>query len=219
VSGCEQVRRELGGYVLGGLDAEELEAVELHTSRCRRCQDELDELTETSRLLSLLPPAARPAPADLRQRVLRQHRRTRTLRTLLIAAAVSLAVLAGAGVTFLLDRPPPPETVLTLQRTEPAAVSGRAGLRQLPNGVQIDLDLIDLQPADDGYYHGWLHRGDRRVSAGTFVASEDREAQVQLLCGGRLEDYDRLTVTWHPFGRDDEVIALDVEVAHRPTVP
>jgi hypothetical protein len=219
VSSCEQIRTELGGYVLGGLEADELESVETHTSDCRRCRDELDELAETSRLLALLPPEARPAPADLKQRVLRRRRRARTPRTLLIAAAITLAALAGAGTALLVDRPPPPETVLTLQGLEPAGVSGQAGLRQLPNGVQIDLDLAELHPAGEGYYHGWLHRGDRRVSAGTFVATEDRQAQVQLLCGGQLADYDRLTITWHPFGQDTETIALDAEVTHRSGGP
>jgi hypothetical protein len=219
MSSCEQIRTELGGYVLGGLEADELEAVEAHASSCRRCRDELDELTETSRLLGKLPTAARPAPADLKQRVLREHRRARTPRTLLIAAAILLAALAGAGMTSLLDRPAPPETVLTLRGLDPAGVSGWAELRQVPNGVQIDLDLDDLHPGGKGYYHGWLHRGDLRVSAGTFVGTEDQEAQVQLLCGGQLEDYDRLTVTWHPFDRDAEVIALDAEVTHRPEDP
>jgi hypothetical protein len=212
MSGCEQIRTELGGYVLGGLEADEREAVQTHTADCRRCRDELAELAETSRLLALLPPGTRPAPADLKQRVLRRHRKARAPRTLLIAAAITLAVLAGAGITLLWHRPPPPEAVLTLRGLEPAGVSGQAGLRQLPNGVRIDLDLADLHPASEGYYHGWLHRGERRVSAGTFVATGDRQAQVQLLCGGQLEDYDRLTITWHPFGRDDEMIALDAEV-------
>jgi hypothetical protein len=213
VSSCEQIRTELGGYVLGGLEADELEAIQTHTSRCPRCRDELDELAETSRLLALLPPGTRPAPADLRQRVLHRHRKARTPRALLVAAAITLALLAGVGTASLLGRSPSPETVLTLRGLAPAGVSGQAGLRQLPNGVRIDLELAGLHPAGEGYYHGWLHRGERRVSAGTFVATDDREAQVQLLCGGQLEDYDRLTVTWHPFGRDAETIALDAAVA------
>jgi hypothetical protein len=216
MSRCEQIRTELGGYVLGGLEADELDAVEVHTSTCPRCRAELDELEETSQLLAVLSPPARPAPADLRERVLRGHRRSRLPRTLLIAAAITLAGLVGAGLASLLDRPPPPETVLTLRGLEPVGVNGQAELRQLPNGVQIDLDLADLHPAGQGYYHGWLHRGDRRVSAGTFVGTDQRQAQVQLLCGGQLEDYDRLTVTWHPFGEDAEMVALEAEVSQRP---
>jgi hypothetical protein len=35
---------------------------------------------------------------------------------------------------------------------------------------------------------------------------------VQLLCGGSLGDYDRLTITWHGFDEPEEVVALEARV-------
>jgi hypothetical protein len=213
--GCEELRHELGGYALGGLAADERELVETHATTCARCSAEIDDLVATSQLLAALRPATPPAPADLEHRVLDAHRRRSGRRPgLLVAAALLLTVLAGlsAGVVLhLLERAPTPDIVLALQGEDAVDLGGEAGLRQTPNGVEVQLALVGVEAADDGYYHLWLHRGDRRVSAGTFVGS-DREARVQLLCGGHLDDYDRLTVTWHPFGEPDDVVAIDAEL-------
>jgi hypothetical protein len=212
--GCDDLRLELGGYALGGLAAGERELVETHTATCARCRAELDDLVATSQLLTALRPPTPPAPADLEHRVLDAHRRRFGPRpALLVAAALLLTVLAGltAGVVLhVLERTPAPDTVLALQGEEAVELGGEAGLRQTPNGVEVHLELVWVEEADDGYYHLWLHRGDRRVSAGTFVGS-DRQARAQLFCGGHLDDYDRLTVTWHPFG-DPEVVAIDAEL-------
>lgn len=37
--------------------------------------------------------------------------------------------------------------------------------------------------------------------------------EAQLLCGGRIADYDRVSVTWHGADRDDEVVALEADVS------
>jgi hypothetical protein len=213
--GCDDIRFELGGYALGGLAAAERELVETHAATCARCSAELDELVATSQLLTALRPPTPHAPADLEHRVLDAHRRGfRRRPALLVAAVLLLTVLAGlaAGVAFhVLERQPAPDAVLALEGEDPVDLRGEAGLRQTPNGVEVQLELVGVEGADDGYYHLWLHRGDRRVSAGTFVGS-DGEAQAQLFCGGDLDDYDRLTVTWHPSGEPDDVVAIEAEL-------
>jgi anti-sigma-K factor RskA len=209
---CEEIRLELGGYALGGLTADERQLVETHAATCARCRAELDELMATSRVLTALGPPTPPAPADLHHRVLAAHRRgTRRHPTWLVAAAVLLTALVGVAIGIVLqasDRQPSPDAVLALEGAAAGELSGEAGLRQTPNGVAVDLELVGVEEADEGYYHLWLHREDRRVSAGTFIGA-DREARAQLFCGGQLDDYDRLTVTWHPFGEDGEVVAID----------
>jgi hypothetical protein len=212
MSSCEGVRQGLGAYVLGGLDEDETEAVAAHAAECPRCRGELEELAETAELLAVLREPIRRAPADLKRRVLGDARPSRRWAGWLVAAAIVLAAFAGAGVARTLDGSTPPDTVFALRGVAPSGIDGEAGLSQLPSGVRVELDLAGVRPSDEGYYHGWLHRGDRRVSAGTFVGTDEQEAQVQLFCGGELADYDRLTVTWHPFGEDTEVLALDADV-------
>jgi ferric-dicitrate binding protein FerR (iron transport regulator) len=213
--GCDVLRFDLGAYALGGLSDEERGPVDDHLTVCARCRAELGELKATSQLLATLRSPTPPAPADLEHRVLDAHRRrTRRRPTWSVAAALLLTALVGVaagGALWALQRPPPPDAVLTLPSEDPEALAGEAGLRQTPNGVEVQLALTGVAEADEGYYHLWLHRGDRRVSAGTFVGA-DGEARGQLLCGGQLGDYDRLTVTWHPFGDPDEVVAVDVEL-------
>lgn len=210
---CQRFRPELGGYVLGGLEPSEHEALEEHLAACGRCRAELEELADLPELLAEAWTAPQRAPADLRHRVLAQvGRRTwrrRRVPALLAAAIGLLAAVAGGAVVAVVDRPPPADAVLTLQGDAPVGIVGEAAMTQVDAGVQLDLDLAGLQTSEAGYYHAWLHRGEVRVSAGTFVGASDGDVTVQLLCGGQLEDYDRLTVTWHPFDGPDEVVAVD----------
>ncbi|MFA9446060.1 anti-sigma factor [Egicoccus sp. AB-alg6-2] len=211
MSECDEIRHALGGYVLDGLEPDERELVAAHTAVCERCRAEQAELAETARWLGALDrstSATPTAPADLRQRVLGARRKRRG-RIRLVAAAMVLSAAAGAGVATLASRPPPPDAAVALQADEPVGIVGEAQLRQLANGVEVALDLTGVRSGEQGYYHAWLHAGDVRASAGTFVGTADARARVELLCGGRLADYDRLTVTWHPAGGDDEVVALD----------
>jgi hypothetical protein len=215
VSSCDRIRIELGGYVLGGLTEDERALVETHASACARCRSELDELEATSRLLGALRPPTPPAPADLEHRVLSGHRRgTRRRRTWLVAAALVLTAFAGLMADAALDGwrgTPAPDAVLALEGEDGGDLRGEAVLRQTPNGIEVQLALTGVAGSDEGYYHLWLHRDERRVSAGTFVGA-DGEARVQLTCGGRLDDYRRLSLTWHPFGEADEVVAVETDL-------
>lgn len=216
---CEELRLELGGYVLGGLEPAEDAEVEAHLATCDRCRDEVAQLRELPELLGQawdLPPRA---PADLRARVLEAvgpSLRRRRVPALLAATLALVAAVAGGVTVSLVDRPPSPDAVIALQGSAPVGIVGEAALTQVPAGVQVDLVLAGVQEADEGYYHAWLHRGDLRVSAGTFVGPEDGRVDVSLLCGGRLEAYDRLTVTWHPFDGPDEVVAVEATFAAAP---
>lgn len=210
---CDRFRAELGGYVLEGLEPEEEKAVDSHLEDCERCRAEVEDLSGLPGLLAEAWTAPQRAPTDLRARVLGRFgtrpRRIRRIPALVAAALVVVAALAGGAVVAVLDRPPPPDTVLTLHQDPSGGPFGDAALTQVDAGVRIDLELAGVQAVGEGYYHAWLHRGDARVSAGTFVGTTDDEVSVQLLCGGLLEDYERLTVTWHPFDGSGEVIAVD----------
>lgn len=210
----DRIRMELGGYVLGGLDHDEVAAVEAHLARCEACREELAELAPLPDLLALAATDQPRAPADLRHRVLDRpgRRGRRSAVALLVAAAAAIGVLAGAGASIVLDRPPPPDAVVALRSPGPATVAGAAELEQVDAGVVVDLELTGVRPAEEGYYHAWLEADGWRASAGTFVGPPDGAVRAQLLCGGRLEDYHRLTVTWHGADGGDEVVAAQADL-------
>lgn len=210
---CEAIRPELAGYVLGGLEPGEVTDVEAHLTGCAACRAGLDELAPLPPLLALAAPDSPPAPDDLRPRVVRTAGRRRQVPVLAAAALILLAALAGGIVGALGTGEPDADMVVALGADDTPGVSGDAELIQTDAGVRLDLALAGVQPASDGYYHAWLERDGRRVSAGTFVGTTDGQVRAQLLCGGRLENYDRVTVTWHGFNRDDEVVAAQAPLA------
>lgn len=206
-SGCAQRLGDLGAYALGGLEPDEAADLEGHLEICAGCRSELADLAPLPALLGLAAEAPPPVPADLRPRTLAglpQRRR----RVMPVAAALALVTALGAGAVLALDGEPAPSVVLALPAEADRPVRGEAGLQQVASGVRIDLDLVGVRPAEQGYYHAWLTRDGRRVSAGTFVGAPDGTAVARLQCGGDLGAYDELLVTWHARGADDEVVAV-----------
>ncbi|MCP9488226.1 MAG: zf-HC2 domain-containing protein, partial [Gaiellaceae bacterium MAG52_C11] len=51
MSGCAEIRTELGAYALGALGAADAARVERHLAGCPVCRDELDQLAFASELL------------------------------------------------------------------------------------------------------------------------------------------------------------------------
>ena len=120
----------LGAYLLGGLDAGDLQAFEAHLQECGQCRSELSVLEKVPVLLDALPvpdavaltvapggadhlPAADPAPL-----LLKLARRRRTLRRRWsalagVAAAACLALGLAAGP--LLVRAPQPDATYSVQ--------------------------------------------------------------------------------------------------------
>lgn len=203
---CDALRHDLAGYVLGGLEPDEVTAVEAHLDACAACRTELDELAPLPPLLALAAPESPHAPDDLRPRVLRTAGRRRQVPALVAAALILLAGLTGGLVATLGTGAPDADLIVALGTADTTEVSGDAELRQTDAGVRVDLALAGVQPASDGYYHAWLERDGQRVSAGTFVGTTDGQVRAQLLCGGRLQDYDQITITWHGFNSDQDVV-------------
>jgi hypothetical protein len=205
-TGCEQRLGDLGAHALGGLGPDETAELERHLDACPGCRTELAGLVPLPGLLGLAAEAPSPVPADLRPRTLAGLPRRRR-PGLPAAAALVLVAALGAGTIVALDDGTRPVVELALPAGEDRPVHGEAGLQQVASGVRIELALSGLRPAEQGYYHAWLTRDGRRVSAGTFVGDPDGEAVARLQCGGDLDAYDELLVTWH--GRDaEEVVAV-----------
>jgi anti-sigma factor RsiW len=162
----DELRRLLGGYLLGGLDDADNERLDAHLLHCDECRAELDRLAPVPDLLQNLETAApiplgtRPSAARIesllgRMRAERARARRRSIRLLAAAAAVVLVAAVAVGVTYTRDGgtpAPPPQAVPSQQLVtavfEPAPGSGLAGQAVLTGktwGVSIDLNVSKLR--------------------------------------------------------------------------
>jgi anti-sigma factor RsiW len=109
---CAELIEDAPELAAGNLTGEERAVVIAHLATCPSCQHEVNALTTVTDRLLLLAPSVEP-PAGFEQRVLaaiptelpgahQQHRARARVATLLAAAALVLALLAGVGL--LIDR-------------------------------------------------------------------------------------------------------------------
>lgn len=171
----DELRRLLGGYLLGGLDEVDTDRLDAHLRDCDDCRGELDILAPVPELLQRLPetvranggPAAagpalaigtRPSPErieGLLRRMRAEKSRTQRIarvRWLAAAAVVLVAVAIGFGVITADrgQRQPQvlPSPALVTARFESAAGSGLSGEAVLTPktwGVSVSLDVSRLE--------------------------------------------------------------------------
>jgi predicted anti-sigma-YlaC factor YlaD len=169
----DELRRLLGGYLLGGLDEADLDRLDAHLRDCDACREELDELAPVPELLKALPEAqragdddarapvslaARPSPENieglLRKMRAERSRENRTARVrwlaaaavVLIAAAIGFGVVRGSGGQRTPEALPSPQLVTA--QFEPAAgssMTGEATLTPKTWGVSVALEVTRLQ--------------------------------------------------------------------------
>jgi len=218
---------DLGGYVLGTLDASEREAFERHLAGCPSCQRELEELRGTPRLLEQ---ATEPVqvPAGLEARVLEAIAREprpgrarppagagrprpgrRSPWALGAAAALAVAFLVGLGLGRALPggggQPAPAGRTIQLVAAGGSGASGVATVRPERNGQIIELAVRNLPPPATGHFYTcWLVADDDtlqhqdRVSVGSFTTSPDGTATVRWETAADLGRYPHLGVTLEP---------------------
>ena len=169
----DDLRRLLGGYLLGGLDETDTDRLDAHLHDCDDCRDELDRLAPVPELLQRLPDAqrtdggaaqplislsARPSQENVegllrRMRVERsRENRMARVRWLAAAAVVLIAAVIGVGVIrgSRESRPPqvlPSPELVTAQfeAAEGSGMSGEAVLTPKTWGVSIALDVTKLR--------------------------------------------------------------------------
>jgi putative zinc finger protein len=220
MTGCEHVRHDLGGYVLGALEPEEEAAVREHLATCSECAEEHARLARLPALLTLAGPAADvgpPAPA-LEERVLdaiageRPRRAPRPRRRLLrarvlVPAAAALAAVAVALVLALGGGESGPGGFeVALQPVAGESASGRAVLNSGDAGIKMRLWVRGL-PADPAIVYevhcdapGWT------ASAGTFRADSHGRAYVVLNTAARRGEYDAIRVVRRSRSSETEVL-------------
>ena len=171
----DELRRLLGGYLLGGLDEADTDRLDAHLRDCDDCRAELDMLAAVPELLQRLPEAqragngtatpvlaigTRPSPERIESLLAKmraersRERRIARVRWLAAAAVVLVAAAIGFGV-ITADRGdvqpsvlPSPELVTApFESAEGSGLSGEAVLTPKTWGVSVALDVSRL-PGD-----------------------------------------------------------------------
>jgi hypothetical protein len=217
---------DLAGYLLGGLEDDELAAFEEHSGGCAACQRELADMGLVPSLLRRATPAVEPPPPELEERTFaavaseaRQStpaprvpapRRRRGVRLpLALAAAAALALFAVLFAVSANDD--------AHARIELVAASadqqwrGVADVRSAEDGLAIDLEVSGLPPNQPGtvYACWWFVDSSNggadppRVSAGTFTVDADGRAAVHMTAAGRLGENPRMGVTLERVGDEE----------------
>lgn len=148
---------DVGAYALGLLEAADRQAFEEHLEGCPACAEELAELAGMKGLLSGIGPVEAPetgpAGADITDLVRRraQSQRRHARRQVLLAAAASVALLAGGvGVGLAVAGQPSSQVSPNAGKTFSAVdkqtgVHGKVTLVAKPFGTQVTVDLAQIQ--------------------------------------------------------------------------
>lgn len=159
MTGHDELRHLLGGYVLGGLAPEDRTRLEAHLATCDECRNELNRFAPLPGLLRQAEamPALEPAPApDLVPRLLAEVRRRQVVRRrslLLVAAAVVVAfAVAGTWMLRSSDEPDAPPAVdeATVVAFDPVGdweCTGEAELFDKAWGTELVLTAASLPEA------------------------------------------------------------------------
>ncbi|MGI8574864.1 MAG: anti-sigma factor domain-containing protein [Egibacteraceae bacterium] len=223
---CDELRLELGAYVLGGLTDAEQRRVAEHLEACPNCRREYEELATLPRLLAHLRITSPMAPpAHLRARVLfaASRRRVRNRWLAAVAAAVVFGVLIGAfSVVWLSRSAEQPVVAVELESEARWTADGRAAFSWGDGEMTVRLTLRDLDPLHgDDVYEAWLApvADGPPESIGTFEPDGDGAVDVLLRTHGPLTHWRSFWVTAEPNDTDPSHDGPTVVAAPIPPLP
>jgi hypothetical protein len=220
MTACDDLRMEIGAYVLGGLEPTEEEAVREHLARCHECAAEHARLARLPALLSLadhiedappLSPAVeeRVLDAVAREQAPPVQRRWRSWagrrRWLLGAAAVATAACAVVLAVVVLGGGGRYE--IALQPVAGQSGGGRAQFASEKSGTTVRLWVRDLPPDPGIVYEVRCDAPGWSASAGTFRADSRGRAYVVLTTAMRRGEYDGIRVVRRTRSASTDVLA------------
>jgi anti-sigma-K factor RskA len=225
MSGCPSYGPLIGGYALGALEPDEMEAMRRHVAVCPLCGPEVQRLEGLPRLLDRIAPADVPPPAlsprveeAVLDRFARERREEgaggapgrragrRARRPALLGRrplAVAAACLIALAVALALIVPGDDDgtaayATVSLDPRAGGAGSATAWLDDVPAGTRIRLETRGLSASE---YEVWCIATDGRwVSGGTFRADRDGHVEAELTAAVQPGDYHRMVVTRRPEG-------------------
>jgi hypothetical protein len=192
VTGSDNVRNELGVYLLGAISRTERASVEEHLSSCRECQKELAGLAVLPSLLGKLnagemralvdkggdQPTDQQADGRLNRSATRVAGRRRR-RVWAVAAAAAVTLVAAAGTTQWLkietSRPNVPLSQPWTAQAQGFDSQTRAGvtIRYSPRrwGTELDVHVTGIRPGTICQFWVTTAQGKKMAAGGWSIAS------------------------------------------------
>jgi hypothetical protein len=207
MSGCNTYADQVGPYIIGALEPEEMEDMRRHLTGCSRCAAEVRSLSELPALLDLveaddeiavISPGLEDEVLDrfVRERARSAPRRRRWRRLAIPAVAVA-AVIAALLVVVV-----PGGSNTAYAHAElwslPAGggAAGTADVAAVPAGTRVNLHADHLPVGQGKMYELWCIRSDGRwIDGGTFRARADGTAAAELTAAVQPGDYHVVVVT------------------------
>jgi predicted anti-sigma-YlaC factor YlaD len=181
---CDEIRLDLGAYLLGALDPVAGDAVASHLETCQACREAYEEIAPVPVLLSRVPGNAFGDTPDPRsgqaERLLAEidgiRRRRRRITAGVVAAMVAVAI--GVVGTMRLNAPAPHAgVVVAATSASHTGVAGRAILTPTPEGTTLTVTLHGVRPGTRCQLVVMSASGRHEVAA-TWRASYDGDATV-----------------------------------------
>jgi Anti-sigma-K factor rskA/Putative zinc-finger len=198
---------QVGPYVLGALEPEEMEEMRRHVAGCARCTAEVRSLAELPALLDMAEAddeIAAPSPGledQVLDRFVRERARSgpRRLRWPRLAIpAVAVAALVAALLVVVL----PGESNTAYAHADlwslPAGggAEGTADVAEVPAGTRVKLRADHLPVERGKAYELWCVRNDGRwINGGRFYASSDGTAAAELVAAVKPGQYHVVVIT------------------------
>jgi anti-sigma factor RsiW len=202
MSGCRDRGDDIGAYVLGALEPDEMEAMRRHLDTCARCAAEERALARLPGLLDRVQADAEPAPLSprLEDAVLDRFVRERAEETARPAPRrrIALPAMAAAGVALalaatLLLWPGDDESAYARTEMRGHGAWAAAWVAEVDAGTRVRVEADDLRR---GMYELWCVRTDGRwVSGGSFRAHGDGSADAELTAAVRPGEYHTVVIT------------------------
>ena len=207
MSGCRSHADLVGPYVLGALEADEMESMREHLAGCDACAAEARSLAEIPVLLdharesdevATLSPALEEEVLDrfVRERAAAQPRR-RPWRRFAIPAIAVAALVAAILVAALPSGPAPAYAHADLW-SMPAGggAEGTADAAEVDAGTRVKLHADHLPVQRGSAYELWCVRSDGRwINGGSFHARSDGTAAAELTAAVRPGEYHIVVIT------------------------
>lgn len=203
----QELREQLGGYVLGQLDAADHAEVQDHLVGCATCRAEVADLEPVVAALDRLgplpvegigPPAGPENQLDeldelgaRRRAPARGARVRRAVSSVLVAAAVAAAF--GFGTWYAGPRTDPPVLDVAITLDQPG-LTADAGLVRHTWGTELKLEATGLA-AGQSYAVTFLGKDGARVSAGSFLGTGTRPVRCSVNAAIPVDDATRVEVT------------------------
>ena len=206
MSGCRSHAEQVGPYVLGALEPDEMEEMRGHLANCPRCAAEARSLAELPALLDLVSADAQvavPSPGledEVLDRFVRERARSAPRRRRwprLAIPAVAVAVVVAAVLVAVIPGPNTAYAHADLWSLPAGGgAEGTADVAEVDAGTRVKLSADHLPVMRGRTYELWCVRTDGRwIRGGSFRADSDGTAAAELTAAVKPGEYHVVVIT------------------------